>query len=105
MIVLDDKDAMRRVFGYAGDRAIVFCVDFTRLAALSDRLGHGKSAVEFFDFLTGVIDTAFAAQTACVAAQSLGVDSLFTNGDSRITSTGTSRNGRGRPRPKKSRSW
>jgi nitroreductase len=80
MIVLDDKDAQRRVFGYAGDRAIVFCVDFTRLAALSERIGHAKYAVDFFDFLTGAIDTAFAAQTACVAARSLGIDSLFTNG-------------------------
>ncbi|HNY17049.1 MAG TPA: nitroreductase family protein [Treponemataceae bacterium] len=80
MIVLDDKDAMRRVFGYAGDRAIVFCVDFTRLSALSERLGHAKYAVDFFDFLTGAIDTSFAAQTACVAARSLGIDSLFTNG-------------------------
>jgi hypothetical protein len=31
-------------------------------------------------FITGSVDTILAAQTACIAAKSLGIDSLFTNG-------------------------
>lgn len=84
MVVLDDRDAMRRISGYSGDRMIVFCVDFSRLEDVGKRLGHDKPFVDFTAFVTGAIDTVLAAQTACVAARSLGVDSLFTNGLHRV---------------------
>jgi nitroreductase len=80
MVALDDRGAMRRISGYEGDRLIVFCVDFSRLDDVGKRLGHDKPFVDFTSFVTGAIDAILAAQTACVAARSLGVDSLFTNG-------------------------
>lgn len=80
MIVLDDKEAMRELTGYTGARMIVFCVDYSRIEATSVRLGHGPFPVDLTEFVNGAMDTSFAAQTAVIAAKSLGIDSLLTNG-------------------------
>ncbi len=80
MVVLDDREAMRRVCGYESDRLIVYCVDFNRIDTVGRSLGYTKPCVDFVQFLTAAIDTSLVAQTAALAARSLGVDSLFTNG-------------------------
>jgi nitroreductase len=81
IIVIDDRATMKKLTGYAGSRALVFCADGTRLSAAAKRL-HLESC-EDFDmnaFITWSVDTLLAAQNACIAARSLGIDSLFTNG-------------------------
>jgi len=80
MIVLEDAGAMRELTGYSSSRMIVFCVDFSRIEATSVRLGHGAFPVDLTEFVNGAMDTSFAAQTAVIAAKSLGIDSLLTNG-------------------------
>ena len=77
-LIVVDK-AIQGKLNWPGDRVVVFCVDFTRLARLADAIGVPCRFDHFQPFLTGVIDTALAAQTAVIAAKSLGIDSLITN--------------------------
>ena len=80
IVVVDDADQMKKLTGYRGSRLLVFCVDFNRLIDTAAHLGHEYNVRGFFPFLTGAVDTTLAAQSAAVAASSLGIDSLFTNG-------------------------
>ncbi|MDF2935230.1 MAG: nitroreductase [Paenibacillaceae bacterium] len=72
VIVVDDKAAMREYFDYTGSKALLFCVDFTRLTDTADYLQHPYACGGLQDFITGSTDTILAAQTAAVAAASLG---------------------------------
>ena len=80
IIVLDDRTKMRELLSYQGSRAIIFCVDFTRILATARHLGHVFDNDDIIGFINGTIDTMLAAQTAVIAAKSLGIDSLVTNG-------------------------
>ena len=80
IIVLDDRAKMRELFSYQGSRALIFCVDFTRISATARHLGHVFDNDDIIGFITGTIDTMLAAQTAVIAAKSLAIDSLITNG-------------------------
>jgi len=80
IIEVSDRDRMQELCGYQGDRLLVFCVDFTRIIDVAEWLGHEYSISDVVSFVTGSTDTILAAQTACIAAKSLGIDSLFTNG-------------------------
>ncbi len=80
IIETSDREKMKLLCGYAGDRLLVFCVDFTRIMDLAAYLGHSFDVGGIIGFVTGSTDTILAAQTACIAAKSLGIDSLFTNG-------------------------
>lgn len=79
IVVLDDKEVMKEI-GYVGNKMLVFCVDFNRVIDAAGYLGfqyeHGVSVV---DFITGGTDTILAAQTAAIAAKSLGIESFFSN--------------------------
>ncbi len=80
IVVLDDRAKMKDLFFYQGSRALIYCVDYTRIAALAKHLGHEFSRADIIGFSTGTIDTMLAAQTAVIAAKSLGIDSMITNG-------------------------
>jgi len=80
IVVLDDRAKMKELFGYQGSRALIFCVDFARIMALAKHLGHEFDSDHVIGFITGTMDTILAAQTAVIAAKSLGVDSMITNG-------------------------
>jgi nitroreductase len=80
IIVLDDRENMRELFGYRGSRALVYCVDFNRITRTAGHMGHRFDNDNIIGFLTGTVDTILAAQTAVIAARSLGIDSLITNG-------------------------
>ncbi len=80
VIVLDDRTKMKDLFSYQGSRALIFCVDFMRIMALAKHLGHEFSSDDIIGFITGTMDTMLAAQTAVIAAKSLGIDSMVTNG-------------------------
>ena len=77
LIIADE--AVRQKLNWPGDRAVVFCVDFARLARLADAVHVPYDFDRFQPFLTGVIDTALALQTAVITARSLGIDYLITN--------------------------
>lgn len=78
IIVISDKEKMKQISEYVGAKLLVFCVDFTRLIDLAKHLGHEFSVNDAIGFVTGSTDAILAAQTACIAAKSLGIDSLFT---------------------------
>jgi FMN reductase (NADPH) len=80
IVDVNDPAMMAQLTGYQGSCLLLFCVDFNRLTATAARLGHEYPLRGVAPFLTGAIDTTLAAQTAAIAAKSLGIDSLFTNG-------------------------
>ena len=80
IIVVQERELMQKLCGFQGSRALVFCVDYNRISDTATHLGHAFSADGIVPFVTGSIDTILAAQTAAIAARSLGIDSLFTNG-------------------------
>jgi nitroreductase len=80
IIVQDDRAKMKELFGYQGSRALIFCVDFNRIMAAARHLNREFDNGDIIGFITGSTDTALAAQTAVIAARSLGIDSLITNG-------------------------
>jgi nitroreductase len=80
VVLVSDRARMKQVCGYQGSRLLVYCVDYNRLEAGAASLGHAYSPGDITDLVTGSINAAIAAQTAVVAARSLGVDSLLTNG-------------------------
>lgn len=79
IIVVNDREVVRKQFSYAGSKALLFCVDFNRIKATAEFLGKEFKSGSIQSFLTGSTDTILAAQTAAVAARSIGIDSLFTN--------------------------
>lgn len=80
IIVLEDRQRMKDLFSYQGSRALVYCVDFSRIEFLAKSLGHDFNETNIIGFITASMDTILAAQTAVIAAKSLGIDSLITNG-------------------------
>jgi nitroreductase len=80
IVVVRDREMMQKVCGYRGSRLLLYCADHNRLAASARSLGHAYQPDEVTAFVTAVIDTTLAAQTAAIAARSCGVDYLLTNG-------------------------
>jgi nitroreductase len=80
IIVVNDREMMSKLCGYSGARMLVFCVDFTRLIDTAKHLQHAYEVADVIALITGATDAILAAQTAAIAAKSLGIDSLFTNG-------------------------
>lgn len=80
IIVIRDPEKMLQLCGYSGSRALLFCVDSNRLNDMAAHLGYEADYGGSTMFVTGCIDTALAAQTAILAAQSLGIATLPTNG-------------------------
>jgi nitroreductase len=80
VIVLRDQDKMEAVCGYHGSAVLVYCVDYNRMIDIADYLGEVNTMSVPIDFITGSSDAILAAQTAVIAAKSMGIDSLITNG-------------------------
>ncbi len=80
IIVVKDRDLMKNVCGYRGGCLLVYCADYNRMKASAAALGHTYEPGTIVDFVTATINTVLAAQTAVIAARSLGIDSLLTNG-------------------------
>jgi nitroreductase len=80
IIVVTDRNLMKKLSGFTGSKALVFCVDYNRIIDAAEHLGQQFSEDGVIPFVTGSTDTILAAQTAAIAAKSLGIDSLFTNG-------------------------
>ena len=79
IIVVDDKAVMKEYLEYVGSKALIFYLDFTRLKDTAEYLGHSYECGGIVDFITASTDTALSAQSAAIAAASLGIDYLFTN--------------------------
>jgi nitroreductase len=77
VIVLDR--GLAEALHLAGSHAFVFCVDFHRTHRLAERLGRSADTCYLMQLVTASIDVAMLAQSAIVAAQSLGVATWITN--------------------------
>lgn len=79
IIVVDEKATMKEYLDYVGSKALIFCVDYNRLHETAAYIGCDYNSGDIESLVTGSTDTILAAQTAAIAAKSLGIDSLFTN--------------------------
>jgi|GEM_PF-267720 len=80
IVVVKDRALMKQVCTYQGGCMLLYCVDYNRLKASAESLGYLYFPDNMTSFVTSSINAAIAAQTAVIAARSLGVDSLMTNG-------------------------
>ncbi|MFX1283488.1 MAG: nitroreductase family protein [Promethearchaeota archaeon] len=78
IVVVKDKEILKEFF-YNANKALVFCVDHNRLVDTAKHINQVYLVDRLEAFVTGSTDTILAAQTAAIAAKSLGIDSLFTN--------------------------
>jgi nitroreductase len=80
IVVVKDRAKMKAVCTYQGSCMLLYCVDFNRLKASAESLGYPYFPDNIEAFVTASTNTILAAQTATIAAKSLGIDSLITNG-------------------------
>jgi nitroreductase len=80
IIVTEDQALMKEVCGCQAPVMLVYCVDVQRNMDLASHLGLAYTVDPAWMLMTGVTDAALAAQTAVMAARSLGIDSLVSNG-------------------------
>jgi len=80
IVVVKDRAKMKEVCTYQGSCMLLYCVDFNRLKASAEHLGYAYFPDNMTAFVTASINTALAVQTAAIAARSLGIDYLITNG-------------------------
>jgi nitroreductase len=80
IIVSRDPAKIQKLTGYRGNCLLLYCSDHTRLADTAKYLGDPFNPVNMEAFVTSSTNTILAAQTAVIAARSLGIDSLLTNG-------------------------
>jgi len=80
IIVIKSRPMMKAVCGYQGGCALLYCADYTRMKASAGSLGYSYDPSTIQDFVTASTNAVVAAQTAVIAARSLGIDSLLTNG-------------------------
>ena len=80
VVVVKDRAKMKAVCTYQGSCMLVYCVDFSRLRASAESLGYSYFPNNMEEFVTASINASLAVQTAAIAAKSLGIDYLITNG-------------------------
>jgi len=75
-----DRELMKKICGYSGSCLLLFNVDYNRLITNAKTLDVPYHVDNSTAFITGSINASFAAQTATIAAQSMGIGALTTNG-------------------------
>lgn len=80
IVVSRDAAKIQKLTGYRGNCLLLYCADFTRAVDTARHLGHEFYADNMDALVTSSTNTILAAQTAVIAARSLGIDSLLTNG-------------------------
>jgi hypothetical protein len=68
------------VCGYQALVMLIYCINLHRNMDLAEYLGPPYTANTAWVLMTGVAGTSLACQTAVIAAYSLGIDSLISNG-------------------------
>ena len=83
IIVVDDPALMEQVCGYRAATMLVVCVDLQRNIDLAAHVGENYEYDPAWAMVTGIHDVGLVVQTAVIAAQSLGIEYLVTNGTQR----------------------
>ncbi len=80
ILVSRDPARVKAVTTYSATCMLLFCADYNRLLDVAAHLGHPFYADNLEAFVTASTNAVLAAQTAVIAAKSMGIDSLLTNG-------------------------
>ena len=80
IVVVKDREIMKQVCTYQGSYLLLYCVDYNRMKTLAEHLGYSFFPDNMTEFVTASINAVLATQTAAIAARSLGIDYLITNG-------------------------
>ena len=80
IVVVRDPAMMQKLTGYRGSCLLLYCADYNRTIDTAKHMGYDYHAENMEAFITASTNTILAAQTAVIAARSLGIDSLLTNG-------------------------
>lgn len=80
IVVVREPEVQRQVCGYRGSCQLVYFLDYNRSIATAKRLGLEFAPDDMEWFVTGCTNTMLAVQNAVIAATSMGIDSLTTNG-------------------------
>ena len=86
VIVVDDTETIKKLVGDTGKaRCCVFCVDHTRTISVMNLLKHDyKPDSSWYSLFADLYDVYAFAQTSVIAAKSMEIDSLVTNGIFRV---------------------
>ncbi|MCL2775811.1 MAG: hypothetical protein FWD71_21060 [Oscillospiraceae bacterium] len=86
VVVIDDTEIIKKLVANTGNaRCCIFCIDHTRTVAAMKLLGHDYTPVSSWCYLLADLYNVYAlAQTSVIAAKSMGIDSLVTNGIFRV---------------------
>jgi nitroreductase len=80
IVVSRDANKIQKLTTYRAGCLLLYCVDHTRLIDTAKFIGYEHFPDTAEDFVTASTNTILAAQTAVIAARSMGIDSLLTNG-------------------------
>lgn len=80
IIVSRDAGLMKEVCGYQASVILVYCVDVQRNLDVARHFGVTYTINPAWAMMSGVADAVLAAQTAVIAARSLRIDSLISDG-------------------------
>lgn len=80
IVVSRDPEKIQKLTTYRAGCLLLYCADYTRVTDTAAHLGYEYHADNLEAFITSSTNTILAAQTALIAAKSLGIDSLLTNG-------------------------
>ena len=80
IVVSRDADKVKKITTYGAGCMLLYCTDYTRLIDTAHHMGYSYYADTAEHFVTASTNAILAAQTAVIAARSLGVDALTTNG-------------------------
>jgi nitroreductase len=86
IIVEDNEEIIEKLVGNTSKaRCCIFCIDHTRTIAAAELLGHDYTpTLSWCSLFTELYDVYAMAQTSVIAAKSMGIDSLITNGIFRV---------------------
>jgi nitroreductase len=80
IVVVTERGMMKEICGYQAGCLLLYCADYNRLKASAEALGDTFDPSNIESLLLASTNACLAAQTAVIAARSLGIDSLLTNG-------------------------
>ena len=80
IIVSRDPDKIEKLTTYRANCLLLYCADYNRLLDTAKHLGHEFYADNIEAFVTSSTNAMLAVQTAVIAAKSMKIDSLLTNG-------------------------
>jgi len=86
VVVIDDTEIIKKLVADTGNaRCCIFCIDHTKTVAAMKLLEHDYTPdSSWYHLFADLYDVYAFAQTSVIAAKSMGIDSLVTNGNFRV---------------------